>query len=37
MNAEAKRQYGACEPARQSIINDQLRLTGRLPPEVQLR
>lgn len=37
MNAEAKRQYGLCEPARQSIINDQLRLTGRLPPEVQLR
>lgn len=37
MNAEAQRQYGLCAPARQSIINDQLRLTGRLPPEVQLR
>jgi hypothetical protein len=37
MNADAKRQYGACEPARQSIVNDQLRLTGRLPPEVSLR
>lgn len=37
MNAEAKRQYGLCEPARQSVINEQLRLTGRLPPEVPLR
>jgi hypothetical protein len=37
MNAEARRQYGLCEPARQSIVNDQLRLTGRLPAEVQVR
>ncbi len=37
MSPEVRRQYGLCGPARQSIINDQLRLTGRLPPEVSLR
>lgn len=35
-DAEARRQY-YCEQARQSIINDQLRLTGRLPSEVEVR
>lgn len=37
MDAEAKRRYGTCEPARQSVIDDQLRLTGRLPSEVQVQ
>ncbi len=37
MNAAARQRYGTCEPARQSVINDQLRLTGRLPVEIQVK
>lgn len=36
LSAEVQRAYGECAPARQSIIDEQMRLTGRLPPEVRV-
>lgn len=37
MTPEQRRAYEVCAPARQSIIDEQLRLTGRLPPEVRVQ